>query len=208
MRVLFANTTARSADSQQHRSLVDTNSANATVRAANSWQRCALASLANAFSCTAVSWGRCLLALLAAAHSANITAHDAANSANSANAFSTTKFVADFNGSTNKEQHCYAADTDSTNAAARSADSRRCLLLASSANAFSCASALWQHYLVALSAKAFACAVAACQRLLLCERCAQAAVLLISQMCKSNLALLSPQSLAGAPDVEAAAAKP
>jgi hypothetical protein len=44
--------------------------------------------------------------------------------------------------------------------------------------------------------------------LLLHERHAQAAVLLVLQTCKSGLALLSPQSLAGKPDVEAAAAKP
>ncbi len=44
--------------------------------------------------------------------------------------------------------------------------------------------------------------------LLFCKRCTQAAVLLVSQTCKSGLALLSPQSLAGKPDVEAAATKP
>jgi hypothetical protein len=44
--------------------------------------------------------------------------------------------------------------------------------------------------------------------LLLRERRAQAAVLLILQTCKSGLALLLPQSLAGKPDMEAAAAKP
>ncbi len=44
--------------------------------------------------------------------------------------------------------------------------------------------------------------------LLLHERRARAAVLLVSQTCKSGLPLLSPQSLAGEPDVEAAAAKP
>jgi hypothetical protein len=44
--------------------------------------------------------------------------------------------------------------------------------------------------------------------LLLHERRAQAAVLLVSQTCKSGLPLLSPQSLVGEPDVEAAAAKP
>jgi hypothetical protein len=44
--------------------------------------------------------------------------------------------------------------------------------------------------------------------LLLCERHVQAAVLLVSQTCESGLALLLPQSLAGKPDVEAAAAKP
>jgi hypothetical protein len=44
--------------------------------------------------------------------------------------------------------------------------------------------------------------------LLLHERRARAAVLLVLQTCKSGLALLLPQSLAGKPDVEAAAAKP
>jgi hypothetical protein len=44
--------------------------------------------------------------------------------------------------------------------------------------------------------------------LLLRERRAQAAVLLVSQTCKSGLALLSLRSLAGEPDVEVAAAKP
>ncbi len=44
--------------------------------------------------------------------------------------------------------------------------------------------------------------------LLLRERRPRAAVLLVLQMCKSGLALLLPQSLAGKPDVEAAAAKP
>jgi hypothetical protein len=44
--------------------------------------------------------------------------------------------------------------------------------------------------------------------LLLRERRAQAAVLLILQTCKSGLALLSPQSLVGEPDVEAVVAKP
>jgi hypothetical protein len=44
--------------------------------------------------------------------------------------------------------------------------------------------------------------------LLLRERRARAAVLLVSQTCKSGLALLSPRSLAGKPDVEAVAAKP
>jgi hypothetical protein len=40
------------------------------------------------------------------------------------------------------------------------------------------------------------------------ERHARAAVLLVLQTCKSGLPLLSPRSLAGKPDVEAAAAKP
>jgi hypothetical protein len=44
--------------------------------------------------------------------------------------------------------------------------------------------------------------------LLLCEHSARAAVLLVLQTCKSGLALLLPQSLAGEPDVEAVAAKP
>ncbi len=44
--------------------------------------------------------------------------------------------------------------------------------------------------------------------LLLRERRTRAAVLLVSQTSKSGLALLSPRSLAGKPDVEAAAAKP
>jgi hypothetical protein len=44
--------------------------------------------------------------------------------------------------------------------------------------------------------------------LLLCKRCTQAAVLLVLQTSKSGLALQSPQSLVGKPDVEVAAAKP
>jgi hypothetical protein len=44
--------------------------------------------------------------------------------------------------------------------------------------------------------------------LLLRECRAQAAVLLVSQMCKSGLALLSLQSLAGELDMEAVVAKP
>jgi hypothetical protein len=44
--------------------------------------------------------------------------------------------------------------------------------------------------------------------LLLHERHVRAAVLLVSQTCKSGLALLLPQSLVGEPDMEAAAAKP
>ncbi len=53
------------------------------------------------------------------------------------------------------------------------------------------------------------CSCCSCQStLLLRERHAQAAVLLISQTCESALALLLLQSLAGEPDMEAAAAKP
>jgi hypothetical protein len=44
--------------------------------------------------------------------------------------------------------------------------------------------------------------------LLLHERCTRAAVLLVLQTCKSGLELLLPQSLAGKPDVEVAAAMP
>jgi hypothetical protein len=44
--------------------------------------------------------------------------------------------------------------------------------------------------------------------LLFHERRARATVLLVLQTCKSGLALLSPQSLEGKLDVEAAAAKP
>ena len=44
--------------------------------------------------------------------------------------------------------------------------------------------------------------------LLLRERCTRAAVLLVLETCESGLALLSPQSLAGKPDVEVAVTTP
>jgi hypothetical protein len=62
------------------RSTADTNSTNAAACSANSWKCCASASLANAFTRAAVSWQGHLLASSAAASSANIAAHDAANS--------------------------------------------------------------------------------------------------------------------------------
>jgi hypothetical protein len=80
-RGISADTAARSANSWQFFSVANTNSANAAACSADSWRHCTLASSANAFLRAVVSWRGYLSAPLAAANSADIAAHDAANSA-------------------------------------------------------------------------------------------------------------------------------